>query len=95
MTLRPSTLESVAFDATRNLLLEGDNLEALKLLQETYLGAINFIYIDPPYNTGNDFVYEDDFGESAGSFLVKSNQVTGSGDRLVANPESSGRFHSD
>lgn len=95
MTLRPSTTESVAFNSTRNLLLEGDNLEALKLLQETYLGAIKFIYIDPPYNTGNDFVYEDDFRESADSFLVKSNQVAGSGDRLVANPESSGRFHSD
>ena len=95
LTLRPSTPESVTFDATRNLLLEGDNLEALKLLQETYLGAVTFIYIDPPYNTGNDFVYEDEFGESADSFLIKSNQVTGVGDRLVANPESSGRFHSD
>lgn len=95
MTLRPSLTESIMFDSTKNVLIEGDNLEALKLLQETYLGSIKFIYIDPPYNTGNDFVYEDDFGESADSFLLKSNQVAGSGERLVANPDSSGRFHSD
>lgn len=95
MALRPSEQESVAFESTRNLLVEGDNLEALKLLQETYLGAIKLIYIDPPYNTGNDFVYEDDFAEDAASFLVKSNQAGGAGARLVANPDSSGRFHSD
>lgn len=95
MTLRPSSQESVAFGSSQNLLVEGDNLEALKLLQETYLGAINLIYIDPPYNTGNDFVYDDDFGQNADSFLMKSNQTTGTGDRLVANPDSSGRFHSD
>ncbi|WP_280553455.1 site-specific DNA-methyltransferase [Halomonas sp. 25-S5] len=95
MTLRPSIQQSVAFESTRNLLLEGDNLESLKLLQETYLGSIDFIYIDPPYNTGNDFVYEDDFGESPDSYLVKSNQVAGSGERLVANLNSNGRFHSD
>lgn len=94
-TLRPSTIESVAFDNTQNLLLEGDNLEALKLLQETYLGEIKLIYIDPPYNTGNDFVYEDDFASSADSFLLKSNQVSETGNRMVANPDSSGRFHSD
>lgn len=94
-TLRPSTIESVAFDNTRNLLLEGDNLEALKLLQETYLGEIKLIYIDPPYNTGNDFVYEDDFASSADIFLLKSNQVSETGNRMVANPDSSGRFHSD
>lgn len=94
-TLRPSTIESVAFDNTQNLLLEGDNLEALKLLQETYLGKIKLIYIDPPYNTGNDFVYEDDFASSADSFLLKSNQVSETGNRMVANPDSSGRFHSD
>lgn len=94
-TLRPSAAESVGFDSTRNLLLEGDNLEALKLLQETYLGQIDFIYIDPPYNTGNDFVYVDDFGVTAEEFLLNSNQVSESGNRLVANPDSSGRFHSD
>ncbi|WP_136161889.1 site-specific DNA-methyltransferase [Sphingomonas flavalba] len=94
-TLRPSIAESVTFEDTRNLILEGDNLEALKLLQETYLGRVKLIYIDPPYNTGNDFVYEDDFGLSTESFLLKSNQVTESGNRLVANPDSSGRFHSD
>lgn len=94
-TLRPSTTESVAFDNTQNLLLEGDNLDALKLLQETYLGEIKLIYIDPPYNTGNDFVYEDDFASSADSFLLKSNQVSETGNRMVANPDSSGRFHSD
>jgi len=95
MTLRPSHQESVKFQSTQNVVIEGDNLEALKLIQETYLGAIKLIYIDPPYNTGNDFVYEDDFGERAEDFLVKSNQVAGSGERLVANPDSSGRFHSD
>ena len=94
-TLRPSSKESVGFDTTRNLLLEGDNLEALKLLQETYLGDVKLIYIDPPYNTGNDFVYDDDFGENVDEFLIKSNQVAESGNRLIANPESSGRFHSD
>lgn len=95
MTLRPSRQESVEFDKTRNLLLQGDNLEALKLIQETYLGAIKLIYIDPPYNTGNDFVYDDDFSEGSDSFLMKSNQVAASGDRLVANLDSNGRFHSD
>jgi adenine-specific DNA-methyltransferase len=85
----------VDFDTTRNLFIEGDNLEALKLLQETYLGKVKMIYIDPPYNTGNDFVYEDDFAESAAEFLAKSNQVDEAGNRLVANTESNGRFHSD
>lgn len=94
-TLRPVRAESVDFDATRNLFIEGDNLEALKLLQETYLCKIKMIYIDPPYNTGNDFVYEDDFAESAAEFLAKSNQVDEAGNRLVANSESNGRFHSD
>ena len=82
------------FDTTRNLFIEGDNLEALKLLQETYLGKVKMIYIDPPYNTGNDFVYEDDFAESAAEFLVKSNQTDEVGNRLVANPATEGRFHS-
>ncbi len=94
-TLRPVRAESVDFDTTRNLFIEGDNLEALKLLQETYLGKVKMIYIDPPYNTGNDFVYEDDFAESAAEFLAKSNQVDEAGNRLVANTASNGRFHSD
>lgn len=94
-TLRPVRAESVNFDTTRNLFIEGDNLEALKLLQETYLGKVKMIYIDPPYNTGNDFVYDDDFAESATEFLAKSNQVDAAGNRLVANTQSNGRFHSD
>lgn len=94
-TLRPAIDESVDFENTKNLFIEGDNLEALKLLQETYLGKVKMIYIDPPYNTGNDFVYEDDFAESAEEFLKKSNQKDGAGNRLVANTESNGRFHSD
>lgn len=94
-TLRSVRAESVDFDTTRNLFIEGDNLEALKLLQETYLGKVKMIYIDPPYNTGNDFVYEDDFAESTAEFLEKSNQVDEAGNRLVANQTSNGRFHSD
>ncbi len=94
-TLRPARDESVDFDTTQNLFIEGDNLEALKLLQETYLGKVKMIYIDPPYNTGNDFIYEDDFAESAEAFLERSNQKDEEGNRLVANPDSKGRFHSD
>ena len=94
-TLRPSREESVNFDATRNLFIEGDNLEALKLLQETYLGKVKMIYIDPPYNTGNDFVYEDDFAENTNDFLERSLQVDDHMNKLVANTESNGRFHSD
>ena len=94
-TLRPVRAESVEFDITRNLFIEGDNLEALKLLQETYLGKVKMIYIDPPYNTGNDFVYDDNFAESTAEFLAKSNQVDEAGNRLVANTQSNGRFHSD
>ena len=94
-TLRPDRDGSVNFDHTQNLFIEGDNLEALKLIQETYLGSIKMIYIDPPYNTGNDFIYDDDFSESSKEFLVKSNQADQSGARLVANVESNGRFHSD
>ncbi len=94
-TLRPARDESVDFDTTKNLFIEGDNMDALKLLQETYLSKIKMIYIDPPYNTGNDFLYDDDFEDDAESFLVKSNQKDESGDRLVANVESNGRFHSD
>ena len=94
-TLRPCRNESVDFDTTRNLFIEGDNLEALKLLQETYLGKVKMIYIDPPYNTGNDFVYADDFTGRVADFLRHSNQVDPQGNRLVINPETSGRFHSD
>ncbi|QIC78705.1 site-specific DNA-methyltransferase [Acinetobacter indicus] len=94
-TLRPCREESVNFDKTENLFIEGDNLEALKLLQENYLGKVKMIYIDPPYNTGNDFIYEDDFAESTEAFFEKSNQVDEEGNRLIANTESNGRFHSD
>lgn len=94
-TLRPAREESENFDATQNLFIEGDNLEALKLLQETYLGKVKLIYIDPPYNTGSDFVYSDDYAENTNEFLIRSNQVDSVGGRLVVNSESNGRFHSD
>ncbi|MDR1889315.1 MAG: site-specific DNA-methyltransferase [Zoogloeaceae bacterium] len=94
-TLRPCREESVDFDTTKNLFIEGDNLDALKLLQETYLGKVKLIYIDPPYNTGNDFIYEDDFAEDAGEYLRRSNQVDEEGNRLAANTAANGRFHSD
>ncbi|MGV6475865.1 site-specific DNA-methyltransferase [Azotobacter vinelandii] len=93
-TLRPCREESVDFDTTKNLFIEGDNLDALKLLQETYLGKVKMIYIDPPYNTGNDFIYEDDFAESPEEYLRRSNQKDEQGSRLTANATSSGRFHS-
>ena len=86
---------SVNFDTTENLYIEGDNLEVLKLLQETYLGKIKMIYIDPPYNTGSDFVYEDDFVQSADEYLANSGQYDKDGNRLAPNPESNGRFHTD
>ena len=94
-TLRPCREESVNFDSTENLYIEGDNLEVLKLLQETYLGKIKMIYIDPPYNTGNDFVYEDDFAQDATDYIANSGQTDEEGNRLVANTESNGRFHTD
>jgi len=94
-TLRPCREESVDFDTTKNLFIEGDNLDALKLLQETYLGKVKMIYIDPPYNTGKDFIYEDDFAEDANEYLIRSNQKDELGTRLVANTESNGRMHSD
>ena len=94
-TLRPNRAESVDFDKTENLYIEGDNLDVLKLLQETYLGKIKMIYIDPPYNTGNDFVYEDDFAENTGDYLANSGQFDAEGNRLVQNTESNGRFHTD
>lgn len=94
-TLRPVREESVEFDTTRNLFIEGDNLDALKLLQESYLGKVKLIYIDPPYNTGNDFVYDDDFSESTLEYLRKSGQADEAGANMVANTEANGRFHSD
>ena len=94
-TLRPCREESVDFDNTENLYIEGDNLEVLKLLQETYLGKVKMIYIDPPYNTGNDFVYEDDFKQNSEEYIVNSGQLDDEGKRLVANTESNGRFHTD
>lgn len=94
-TLRPCREESVDFDTTKNLFIEGDNLDALKLLQETYLGKVKLIYIDPPYNTGNDFIYEDDFAEDTDAYKHRSNQKDEVGNRMVVNTESNGRFHSD
>ena len=100
-TLRPCREESMGKDGTpggfdsENLYIEGDNLEVLKLLQETYLGKVKMIYIDPPYNTGNDFVYEDDFAQSADEYLANSGQFDEEGNRLVTNTESNGRFHTD
>lgn len=94
-TLRPQREESVDFDTTKNLFIEGDNLEALKLLQESYLGKVKLIYIDPPYNTGHDFVYNDSFAQSSSEYLERSGQKDESGAGLKSNPESNGRFHSD
>lgn len=94
-TLRPCKEESVDFDNTENLYIEGDNLEVLKLLQETYLGKIKMIYIDPPYNTGNDFVYNDDFKSDIEEYVANSGQQDEAGNRLVQNTENNGRFHTD
>ncbi len=94
-TLRPCREESVDFDNTQNLYIEGDNLQVLKLLRENYLGKVKMIYIDPPYNTGNDFVYNDDFSQSVGEYVHNSGQEDEEGNRLVANTESNGRFHTD
>src|SRR3954452_13359760 len=88
-TLRPCREESVDFDATKNLFIEGDNLDALKLLQESYLGKIKIIYIDPPYNTGNDLIYEDDFATPKSDYLATTKQIDQLGGRLVANLDSS------
>jgi adenine-specific DNA-methyltransferase len=93
--LRPCREESVHFDSTENLYIEGDNLDVLKLLRETYLNRVKMIYIDPPYNTGNDFVYEDDFSEDSQSFLRRDGQYDQQGNRLTTNPDSNGRFHTD
>lgn len=94
-TLRPMREESVNFETTKNIFIEGDNLDALKLLQESYLDKIKLIYIDPPYNTGNDFIYKDNFAQSTAEYLASSGQADATGARLVANTESNGRFHSD
>lgn len=100
-TLRPIQADSVGRDGTHggfdseNLYIEGDNLEVLKLLQETYLSKVKMIYIDPPYNTGNDFVYEDDFAQSTGEYMENSGQYDEEGNRMVSNTESNGRFHTD
>lgn len=94
-TLRPCREESVNFDTTENLYIEGDNLEVIKLLQETYLGKIKMIYIDPPYNTGNDFVYKDAFSQNANDYIPNSGQYDNQGNKLVENTESNGRFHTD
>jgi adenine-specific DNA-methyltransferase len=94
-TLRPVRCDSVNFDTTGNIFIEGDSLEALKLLQEPYLGKVKLIYIDPPYNTGGDFVYADQFAETTAEYLARSGQTDAAGTRLVANTEASGRFHSD
>ena len=94
-TLRPCRAESLDFDNTENLYIEGDNLEVLKLLQETYLGKVKMIYIDPPYNTGKDFIYEDNFKQDADEYKENSGQYDDEGNRLVQNTESNGRFHTD
>ena len=94
-TMRPCRAESVDFDSTQNLFIEGDNLDALKLLQETYLNKVKIIYIDPPYNTGKEFIYDDDFSEDTVSYFQRSNQKDEAGNRMIANTEANGRFHSD
>ncbi|WP_034418228.1 hypothetical protein, partial [Candidatus Synechococcus spongiarum] len=94
-TLRPCPEESIDWDTTKNLMIEGDNLEVLKLLQKSYAGKVKLIYIDPPYNTGKDFVYKDDYRDSIGNYLKLTGQVDGENRRLSSNTETSGRFHTD
>ena len=94
-TLRPCPEESVDWDTTQNLMIEGDNLEVLKLLQKSYAGKVKLIYIDPPYNTGKDFVYPDDFRDNIKNYLELTGQVDGDGQKLSTNTEASGRFHTD
>lgn len=94
-TLRPSRSESIDFVSTKNIYIEGDNLDALKLLQETYLNKVKMIFIDPPYNSGKDFLYDDDFSSELADYLIKSNQYDSDGIKMIANSESNGRFHSD
>jgi adenine-specific DNA-methyltransferase len=92
-TLRPCPEESVDWDTTQNLMIEGDNLEVLKLLQKSYAGKVKLIYIDPPYNTGNDFIYPDDFSDGIRNYLTLTGQLTEEGRPLSSNAETSGRFH--
>jgi len=94
-TLRPIREDSLNFDETENLYIEGDNLDVLKLLRETYLGKVKMIYIDPPYNTGNDFVYEDDFAQKMEDYKEVSGDFDEEGNRLFKNTDSNGRFHTD
>ena len=94
-TLRPCKEESVNFDETENLYIEGDNLEVLKLLQKSYYGKIKMIYIDPPYNTGKDFVYKDNFKDNLQNYLELTGQIDGEGKRISANQETAGRYHSN
>ena len=94
-TLRPCPEDSVDWDTTQNLMIEGDNLEVLKLLQKSYAGKVKLIYIDPPYNTGKDFVYPDDFQDNIQNYLELTGQVDGDGAELASNTEASGRFHTD
>src|SRR5664280_3341111 len=94
-TLRPCPEESVDWDTTRNLMIEGDNLEVLKLLQKSYAGKVKLIYIDPPYNTGKDFVYPDNFQDNIKNYLELTGQVDGNGNKITSNTEASGRFHTD
>ena len=94
-TLRPCKEESVNWDSTKNLYIEGDNLEVLKLLQESYLGKVKMIYIDPPYNTGNDFIYNDDFKMTGEEYADVAGEIDEDGNRMVKNTDTNGRFHSD
>ena len=94
-TLRPCPEDSVDWDTTRNLMIEGDNLEVLKLLQKSYAGKVKLIYIDPPYNTGKDFVYPDNFQDNIKNYLELTGQVDGNGNKISSNTEASGRFHTD
>ena len=94
-TLRPCPEDSVDWDTTQNLMIEGDNLEVLKLLQKSYAGKVKMIYIDPPYNTGKDFVYPDNFKDNIKNYLELTGQTGEEGKKLTSNPESSGRFHTD
>ena len=94
-TLRPVKEDSVNWDTTENLYIEGDNLEVLKLLQESYLGKVKMIYIDPPYNTGNDFIYNDDFKMSSEEYADETGELDEEGNRMFKNTDSNGRFHSD
>ncbi len=94
-TLRPCPEDSVDWDTTQNLMIEGDNLEVLKLLQKSYAGKVKLIYIDPPYNTGKDFVYSDDYRDNLQNYLKMTGQVDGENRKLSSNKEASGRFHTD